>query len=284
MTTTGPWTDLIGPHLCTAATARSLIADGPSHYVYVLARPDGTPFYVGKGVGSRMLQHVAEARATTRLTHKLNVIRALAGRGEEIRYCVESRHADETAAHARERALIALFGRHDLKLGPLTNQTDGGEGASNPSEASRELRRQTLWGDDAPDEERRVANRFFQTLCRVGSVPIKPLSKFAPERLHANRASLSMTARQAAALAASAILNRVMIRDGAVIPRLLLVDGVAAAIENGVGRDILSSGMARLVDTTCGRETFGLTLAGSRNILSQLDRRVLVDAGVAAPM
>jgi len=250
------------------------------HYVYVLARADGAPFYVGKGMGNRVFHHEAEARTTSRLTHKLNVIRAMATRGETIRYCIESTHLDEGEALARERTLIAQFGRHDLGHGPLTNQTDGGEGAANPSEASRESRRQTLWGADAPDEERRTANRFFQSLCRVASVPIKPLSKFVPERLHANRASLAMTPRQAAALAASAILNRILITEGAVIPRLLDVEGVPAAIENGVGRDILSSGMARLSDITCGRETLALTRAGSRYILRQLDRKVLIDAGV----
>jgi len=284
MTIIDSWTNLIGTRLAGAAVIRNLIAAGPPHYVYVLTRADGAPFYVGKGVGNRVFQHEAEARTTTRLTHKLNVIRAVTAKGEAIRYCIESAHADEVAAHARERALIALFGRHDLRQGPLTNQTDGGEGASNPSEASRELRRQTLWGDDAPDEERRTANRFFQSLCRVGSVPIKPLSKFTPERLHSNRASLAMTPRQAAALAASAILNRILIAEGAVIPRLLEIEGVPAAIENGVGRDILSSGMAHLANTTCGRETLALTRQGSRYILAQLDRRVLIDAGVVVPL
>ena len=283
MIITDTWTDLIGTRLMEAAVTRNLIASSQVHYVYVLARADGAPFYVGKGMGNRVFHHEAEARTTSRLTHKLNVIRAMTTRGEMVRYCIESTHPDETTALGRERTLIAQFGRHDLGNGPLTNQTDGGEGAANPSEASRELRRQTLWGDDATDEERRIANRFFQSLCRVASVPIKPLSKFVAERLHANRASLAMTPRQAAALAASAIMNRILITEGAFIPRLLDVDGVPTAIENGVGRDILSSGMARLSDITCGRETFALTRAGSRYILRQLDRKVLIDAGVVVP-
>jgi hypothetical protein len=34
-----------------------------SYYVYVLARPDGTPFYVGKGKNGRIFEHDKEARS-----------------------------------------------------------------------------------------------------------------------------------------------------------------------------------------------------------------------------
>lgn len=253
--------------LTNASGVRAALDKSRPHYVYVLCRSDGTPFYVGKGVGTRCLQHEAEARNTEKLTHKLNVIRAIARRGELVRYCVESTFETETEAHARERYLIALFGRHDQLRGPLTNQTDGGEGASNPSEESRERRRQSLWGE-AEDEERRIANRWFQALCQVKSVPIKALgARFKPERLYANRSSFAQSERQAAALAASAIANRILIEPGAVIPRHLEVDGVAMAIENGAGRDILSSGIATLADTTVGYETLTLTPSGYETII-----------------
>ena len=278
------WIPLLQNRLTNASGVRAALNKSRPHYVYVLCRSDGTPFYVGKGVGTRCLQHEAEARNTEKLTHKLNVIRAIARRGELVRYCVESTFETETEAHARERYLIALFGRHDQLRGPLTNQTDGGEGASNPSEESRERRRQSLWGE-AEDEERRIANRWFQALCQVKSVPIKALgARFKPERLYANRSSFAQSERQAAALAASAIANRILIEPGAVIPRHLKVDGVAMAIENGAGRDILSSGIATLADTTVGYETLTLTPSGYETIISMLSRDTLEDAGVLTPL
>jgi len=279
----GAWIDLLADRLQDAATARRGLASCALYYVYVLCRRDGTPFYVGKGVQQRCFHHEAEAANTERLTHKLNLLRAMRRRGEAVRYCIESTFETEFEAHARERHLIALFGRHDQRRGPLTNQTDGGEGASNLSEGSRERRRQSLWGE-AEDEERRAANRWFRTLCDVRSVPIKALGgRFKPERLHANRSSFGMSDRQAAALVASAVANRVLLEPGAVLPRLFTVDGIAMAIENGTGRDMLSSGMARLTDATVGAETLELTPAGYGYVVSEFGRRMLEDAGVLLP-
>lgn len=121
------WLPILEDRLEDAVAARARLASTAPHYVYVLCRADGTPFYVGKGVQHRCFHHEAEARTTDRLTHKLNVIRAMGRRGEAVRYCIESSFQTEAEAHARERWLIRLFGRHDLRNGPLTNQTDGGE-------------------------------------------------------------------------------------------------------------------------------------------------------------
>ena len=278
------WTDLLAERIEDAAAARARLVISAPHYVYVLCRADGTPFYVGKGVQHRCFHHEAEARNTDRLTHKLNLLRAMHRRGEAVRYCIEGSFATEQEAHARERHLIALFGRHDQRRGPLTNQTNGGEGASNPSEESRERRRQSLWGE-AEDEERRAANRWFRTICEVRSVPVKALgARFKPERLHANRSGFAMSQRQAAALVATAIANHVILEPGAVLPRLMIVDGVAMAVENGAGRDILSSGMARVADSAVGAETLELTGAGFRFVVSAIGRAVLEDAGVLLPV
>ena len=51
---------------------RAALQNHHPHYVYVLCRPLGEPFYVGKGVNFRALQHEADARTTKTLTHKLN--------------------------------------------------------------------------------------------------------------------------------------------------------------------------------------------------------------------
>lgn len=184
---------------------------------------------------------------------------------------------------SRERELINLIGRHDLKRGPLTNQTDGGEGASNPSEESRQRRRDTLWGEEAEDPERQIANRYFQTLCAVRSVTLKAAATFKAEALWANRATFGMSPRQAASLAESAIQNRVLLERGALLPRRMVVDGVEVVIENGVGRDILSSKMADLADEAPGRKVFRLTEAGFKFLAGSMGRDLLIDAGVLQP-
>ncbi|QOZ55450.1 GIY-YIG nuclease family protein [Bradyrhizobium sp. CCBAU 53338] len=224
--------------LTDVASVRAAIRAGKPYYVYVLHRPDGRPFYVGKGVNLRVLDHEAEARNTTRLTHKLNVIRSLFRLKVSIHYHLDSFFEDEAEALARERQLIQIIGRHDLGTGPLTNQTDGGEGTSNPSEESRQRRRESLWGD-AADPERQIANNYFRKLATVESVTLKPTSTWrSATALRRNRTVLKMTSRQAATLAASAIQNRILLEPGALIPRRLHVEGLEFIIENGVGNDV----------------------------------------------
>ncbi|MCK1741765.1 GIY-YIG nuclease family protein [Bradyrhizobium sp. 139] len=253
-------------------------------YVYVLHRPDGEPFYVGKGVADRILQHESEARNTRRLTHKLNVIRALHRKGDLVHYRFDGFFDDELEALARERHLIQKIGRHDLKLGPLTNQTDGGEGTSNPSEESRQKRRESLWGDDAQDPERQIANSYFRKLASVQSVTLKPANTFRrAAALRRNRASFPKSPRQAATLVASAIENRVMLCAGALIPRRLAVDGAELIIENGVGCDMLSSEMIELTDGTPTREILRLTPSGFNYIVQELGADFLIDAGILLP-
>lgn len=131
----------------------------------------------------------------TRLTHKLNVIRSLFRTNLSIHYRLDSLFEHESKALARERQLIQTIGRHDLGTGPLTNQTDGGEGTSNPSEESRERRRESLWGE-AADPERQIANSYFRKLAAVQSVTLKPTSSWRGAiALRRNRANLKMTAR-----------------------------------------------------------------------------------------
>jgi len=198
-------------------------------------------------------------------------------------YKVDSSFGDEKAALARERELIALLGRHDLGLGPLTNQTDGGEGTSNPSEESRQKRRDSLAGD-ADNPETQIANRWFQTLTPVRSVPIKPVSTFKRAAgLWKNDDNIGMKNRQAGALLASAIANGILLEPTCLIPRRLEMDGVAYMIENGAGRDMVSNGMIEVEDATPTHEILCLTRNGFQFVMAAFGRNVLIDAGVLSP-
>lgn len=267
--------------ICEADCRARLRGLAMPFYVYVLHKPDGTPFYVGKGVGLRALQHVSEARNRLRLTHKLNTIRAIERRGGRVFYTVAGAFEDEAEAHRHEMQLIRQIGRYDLGAGPLTNQTDGGEGGSNPSQESRSRRASTLAGDDAESEERRAANRFFKELLDVQSVPLKQIGSISFERLTPHPSPRKATARQAAALAASALANRVLIEVGAHVPRRVTFDGFDGLIENGVGRDILRSGLAELERITepCD-EMLLLTSDGVAAIRALVPNDILISGGV----
>lgn len=263
------------------------------HYVYVLLRNNDIPFYVGKGtIGPgtpRLFQHEAEAQSH-RKSYKTNIIRVLWRIKLNITYIVDSFFSEEQEAFARERVLICSIGRHDLKQGPLANLTDGGEGTSNPSEESKEMRRQTLYGSDSDSSERAIANRFFQRLCDdVRSVPVKPASEFEVRALKPIRKPVKepdgFTKRQAAALAASAIVNRVKLEDGCCIRRRFSIDGVELVIENGAGGRILKSGMATLAPgSTPGHEVFVLGRSAVEYISSVVDKATLEDAGIIEPV
>jgi hypothetical protein len=54
------------------------------YYVYTLAFPDGTVFYVGKGQGDRIKQHEWEARAPYSFTLKTRVIRSIWAEGGRV--------------------------------------------------------------------------------------------------------------------------------------------------------------------------------------------------------
>jgi len=265
---------------------RLLAANAGRFYVYLLLRPDKTPFYVGKGFGSRVFVHESEARDTTRKSHKLNTIRLIKRLGQDIGYSIIEFFDDESACLGAEVKAIRRIGRYDLGEGPLTNLTNGGEGTIGLSAETRARIDHELHSEDAPGD-RGIANRFFKELCNsVRSVPIRPLGEIArPRPLHAVPLADRMpTMRQAAALAASAIANRVMIERGAAVPRRMVRLDAPMIIEFGACEDVLRSGMATLpAECLPAYETLVLTEKGCAAICRHLDLSMLVSAGVVMP-
>lgn len=125
-------------------------------YVYVLARPDGTPFYVGKGSGRRVFEHETEARSGHRC-HKCSVIRKIWKTGGELQRYIIFETDDEQEAYSHEQEQIALYG-----LASLTNLNAGGEGSISPKQEIRDRIRAgqiASWDDPEQRSKRTAINR-----------------------------------------------------------------------------------------------------------------------------
>ena len=88
------------------------------YYAYIHAKPDGTPFYVGKGRGKRATEFRRRSEYHMRLVAKHGAENILVGKVE----C-----SSEAIAFDLERGLIKCLRRSGVKL---VNHTDGGEGWS----------------------------------------------------------------------------------------------------------------------------------------------------------
>lgn len=131
----------------------------PQFYVYVMARPNGKPFYVGKGSFKtkkpRLYDHEREARRGHRC-HKCNVIRKIWKQGGTVQCYIVFTSESEQEAYNHERVLIEMYG-----LETLANQTVGGlggmKGVIYPEEqrAAIKVRAQALAQD--PEWRRKVS-------------------------------------------------------------------------------------------------------------------------------
>lgn len=95
------------------------------YYSYIHCKPDGTPFYVGKGT-SRRVKYLGERNAY----HKAVVNKY----GKENILIGRLACSSEQNAYDLERGIIKCLFRSGAKL---TNCTEGGEGGKNPTPETR---------------------------------------------------------------------------------------------------------------------------------------------------
>lgn len=101
----------------------------PGNFIFDELEFDFEPFYIGKGSrNTRSTSHLQEAKRVENKSHKVNTIRKIWDSGNEPVVKILEWFETHEEALEREKELISLIGRKDKELGPLTNQTDGGEG------------------------------------------------------------------------------------------------------------------------------------------------------------
>lgn len=125
------WQKELDVDITTLAKASRIIKKTADYYVYIIWKMYDTlpiPFYVGKGHHQRLIKHEMNSEAANNV-YKTRVIEKHKKLGLQCGYSIINFFSDEELALLAEAELISLIGRADLKQGPLTNKTDGGDGS-----------------------------------------------------------------------------------------------------------------------------------------------------------
>jgi hypothetical protein len=113
----------------------------PGNYCYDNLSFNFEPFYIGKGSGNRI-----NVGLNDRNTFKSNITKAIYKEGLKPILLKIIENINERESFLLETELVLKIGRRDLKKGPLTNLTDGGEGTSNVTEEVRKKLRKAHLG------------------------------------------------------------------------------------------------------------------------------------------
>lgn len=94
-------------------------------YTYLWLREDGTPYYVGKGTGSRAFSRDQHIQIPPK----------------DKSYILIQEFLTEQESFEAEKFLINFYGRKDLGTGCLRNLTEGGDGSSGYKHTSEAIQK-----------------------------------------------------------------------------------------------------------------------------------------------
>lgn len=111
----------------------------PGKYKYGKYTFEYEPFYIGRGTGKRDKKHLSETEKNTCNLHKIRKIKKILIETSKQPIIIRIKEkASSNDVSIMEIYLIKTIGRVDLNTGPLTNQTDGGDGGM--ANVSKEVR------------------------------------------------------------------------------------------------------------------------------------------------
>lgn len=138
-----------------------------TYYTYILINSiNSQPFYVGKGVRSRMYQHKRDALNPNychRSVHRK--IQSVMNKGGDVLY-KKVGQVSESAAFESEIKMIEQYGRKDLGTGILCNLTDGGDGGSKVNPESVERRAAKHRGMKRSEESKKLMSEVQKELAK----------------------------------------------------------------------------------------------------------------------
>lgn len=142
-------------------------------YIYLDPRKLGTysyegydfnfePFYVGKGMGTRMYAHLKDVVNGKFPSHRINRIKSIFSEGLSPIILKVRKGLSDSEACRFEEELIRLIGRRELNSGPLTNQTFGGDGVSGEG-LTKEQRKERFGRVFSLETRRKIGSREYPT-------------------------------------------------------------------------------------------------------------------------
>jgi hypothetical protein len=139
----------------------------PGKYVYGNLEFDYLPFYVGKGKGNRMLDHLNEKTISN--PYKTRIITKIQESDlYPIIIKIKENLSDKESINI-EMETIAKIGRSNINNGPLTNLTNGGDGTSGwiQSDVTKEQRCKTLFEQNSKWRNSVSSKEFSKKMSEV---------------------------------------------------------------------------------------------------------------------